>query len=254
MKATEFEFRYRLWIGTAIYLFGFWAPWMRYGGIEGSATTTWLELSGQLGQLVPLEAATIVVTSAAILLAVAGTVFRLWGTAYIGGSVVKSNVLHAHAVVAAGPYRHLRNPLYLGSFLYVGAMAILMPPSGAVFALVASYVQIIRLILREEPYMEAQQGDAYIVYKNRVRRLFPSTAPRMPESAAQPQWPQAFVAEIFYVAMTLCFTLLAWRYNANLLIQALLICFGLSLVVRAFTQKKPLEGKRGDGPQPSPSP
>ena len=238
MKATEFEFRHRLWIGTAIYLFGFWAPWMRYGGIEGSATTTWLELSGQLGQLVPLEAATILVTSAAILLAVAGTVFRLWGTAYIGGSVVKSNTLHAHAVVAAGPYRHLRNPLYLGSFLYMGAMAILMPPSGAVFALVASYVQIIRLILSEEPYMEARQGDAYIIYKNRVPRLFPSAAPRMPESAAQPEWPQAFVAEIFYVAMTLCFILLAWRYNASLLTQALIICFGLSLVVRAFIPKK----------------
>jgi len=31
---------------------------------------------------------------------------------------------------------------------------------------------------------------------------------------------------------------LAWRYNANLLIQALLICFGFSLVVRAFTVTK----------------
>jgi uncharacterized membrane protein len=37
--------------------------------------------------------------------------------------------------------------------------------------------------------------------------------------------------------MTGCFAALAWRYNATLLTQALLICFGLSLVVRAFAAK-----------------
>jgi hypothetical protein len=59
----------------------------------------------------------------------------------------------------------------------------------------------------------------------------------MPQSAAQPQWLQAAVGEMFYVSMTGCFAVLAWRYNADLLTQTLLICFGLSLVVRAFAVK-----------------
>ena len=85
--------------------------------------------------------------------------------------------------------------------------------------------------------MEAQQGEAYLEYKQAVPRLFPSFVPRVPESAARPQWPQSFVAEIFYLAMTGCFVVLAWRYNATLLLQALLVCFGLSLVARAFVPK-----------------
>jgi protein-S-isoprenylcysteine O-methyltransferase Ste14 len=238
VKATQFEFRFRLWIGFAIYVIGFWAPWLRYSGFRSSASTTWLELSGELSRVLPLEAATIAVTSAAILLALMGTGFRIWGTAYIGSSVVQSRAMQARGVVAAGPYRYLRNPLYLGSFLFAVGVAILMPPSGAAFSLVASFVQMLRLILREEPYMEAQQGDAYIAYKNRVPRLLPSLAAHVPQSAARPEWLQAFAAEVFYVAMTGCFVLLAWRYNATLLTQALLICFGASLVVRAFAARK----------------
>ena len=236
MKATQFEFRYRLWIGLTIYVLGFWAPWLRYGGPIHIATT-WLELSGELARLLPLETASILVTAIAILLAALGTLFRVWGTAYIGGSIVHSSALHSEAVIAAGPYRHVRNPLYLGGFLFLIAIAILMPPSGAVFAIVASFLQMIRLILREESYMAEQQGDAYLAYKAQVPRLLPSVTARIPDSTAQPHWLQAMVAETFYLSMTICLAVLAWRYNATLLIQALLVCFGLSLVVRAFAIK-----------------
>jgi protein-S-isoprenylcysteine O-methyltransferase Ste14 len=237
VQATQFEFRFRLWIGFAIYVIGFWAPWLRYGRFAGSVTTTWLELSGELSRLLPLETASVVVTSAAISFAALGMFFRIWGTAYIGSSVVQSSTMHARAVVAAGPYRHLRNPLYFGSFLFALAVAILMPPTGAIFFLAASSLQMLRLILREEPYLEAQLGQAYLEYKSQVPRLLPILATRVAKSGAEPQWPQAFLAESFYVAMTCCFAVLAWRYNATLLIQAVLICFGLSLVVRALSVK-----------------
>ncbi|MGC2162857.1 MAG: isoprenylcysteine carboxylmethyltransferase family protein [Silvibacterium sp.] len=237
MRATQFEFRFRLWIGFAIYLLGFWAPWLRYGSFARPVTSTWLELSGELARWLPLETASIAVTLAAILLAALGTLFRIWGTAYMGSFVVKSGAMHAQGIVAAGPYRRMRNPLYFGSFLFLLAMAILMPPSGAIFALAASIVQMVRLIQREELYLETQQGEAYLAYKSRVPSLFPSLVARVPQSTAQPHWLQACVAEVFYIAMTGCFAILAWRYNATLLVQALLICFGLSLVVRAFAVK-----------------
>lgn len=233
MKATQFEFRFRLWISVAIWILGFWAPWL-----QGARGTTWLELSGVLSRWMPLETASIAVTSLMLLLAVLGTIFRVWGTAYIGSAVVKSGVMHAQGVVAAGPYRYMRNPLYFGSYLFALAVAILMPPSGAVFVLVANFVQILRLILGEEQYMQAQQGEAYLAYRKKVPRLFPSLTARVPKLADHPEWLQAVVSEIFYVAMTGCFLVLAWRYNAILLTQAVLICFGLSLVARAFAVKK----------------
>lgn len=238
MKATQFEFRFRLWISFAIYFLGFWAPWLRYGQNAAPVSTTWLELSGELARLMPLETASVVVTLAAILLAAAATVFRVWGTAYIGTSVVRSGALHAHSIVAGGPYRYLRNPLYLGLLLFALAVSILMPPSGAVFFLIASFVQFWRLILREESFLETQQGEAYRAYKSAVARILPRRGTILPKLAADPKWPQALIAEVFYVGMAASFAVLAWRYNASLLIQALLICFGLSLVVRGFVTSR----------------
>ncbi|MFT4112515.1 methyltransferase family protein [Silvibacterium sp.] len=238
MKATGFEFRFRIWIGFLIYVLGFWAPWLRYGREAGHATTAWLELSGELGRVMPLEAASLTVTLAALVCLLAGAAFRLWGTAYLGGSVVQSATMHARAVVAGGPYRHVRNPLYFGAWLFGAGVAILMPASGALVFIVLSLVQVLRLILREEPYLAEQQGQAYLDYRARVPRFLPSLRARLEASALHPAWPQAAVAESFYLAMALAFLALAWRYNAQLLTQALLVCFGLSLVVRALFVRK----------------
>lgn len=241
MKATRFEFRYRLAIGVFIYLLGFWAPWIHYGPFAGRSTSTWLELCGLLASthVLSLQYATLVVTMAAILFAAAGAAFRVWGTAYLGAGIVTSGAMHAHSVVAAGPYRHVRNPLYLGSFVFALAISILMPPSGAIFFVAAIFLQMLRLILGEEAHLTAQQGEPYLAYKTRVPRLIPSPAPRVSASPAQPRWLEATLTETYPVTMTLCFLVLAWRYNALLLIQAVIICFGLSLVVRAFAVKRP---------------
>jgi protein-S-isoprenylcysteine O-methyltransferase Ste14 len=234
MKATSFEFRFRLAIGALIYVLGFWAPWLRYGKAAHAVTTTWLELSGELARITSLQAASIAVTTVALLCAVAGTFLRVWGTAYLGAQVVQSQAMHAQEVLAAGPYRHLRNPLYFGSFVFGLGVSILMPPSGAIFFVIASFLQLYRLILREEPYLAAQQGQAYLDYKARVPRLLPSLTAKVPASSVQPHWLLAVAGETFYVATTLCFLVLAWRYNAGLMSQIVLVCFGLSLVVRAM--------------------
>jgi protein-S-isoprenylcysteine O-methyltransferase Ste14 len=213
----------------------------RLGSNTALTTTTWLELSGQLAQThaLTLQSASILVTAIAIFLAAVGTVYRVWGTAHLGGSIVTSGAMHAKEVLAAGPYRYLRNPLYFGSLVFELAVAVLMPPSGAIFFIVASFLLILRLILREEAYLTAQQGEVYLAYKARVPRLFPALTARVPESPAHPRWVQATLTESYQVGMTLCFATLAWRYNANLLIRAVLICFGISLVVRALFVKEP---------------
>ena len=239
MKATRFEFRYRLTIGFFIYLLGFWAPWIRFGPLAGRSASTWLELSGSLASthVLPLQYATLIVTILAIVLAALGAAFRVWGTAYLGAGIVTSGAMHARSVVAAGPYRYVRNPLYFGSFVFALAISILMPPSGAIFFVIAIFVQMLRLILGEEAYLAAQQREPYLVYKAQVPRFIPCFVPRVAASTATPQWIEAILAETYPVGMALCFAVLAWRYNALLLTQAVVICFGLSLVVRAFIRR-----------------
>jgi protein-S-isoprenylcysteine O-methyltransferase Ste14 len=241
VKATRFEFRYRLTIGFFIYLLGFWAPWIHYGPFAGTSTSTWLELSGALAstRVLSLQYATLLVTFLAITFSAVGAAFRVWGTAYLGAGVVTSGAMHAQSVVAAGPYRYLRNPLYFGSFVFSLAVSILMPPTGSIFFLVAIFLQILRLILGEEDYLAAQKGESYFAYKARVPRLFPSLIPRVPPSPAKPQWLLAILSEIYPVGMTICFLVFSWRYNSLLLTQAVVICFGLSLILRALVVKRP---------------
>src|SRR5277367_1166873 len=85
MKATHFEFRFRIVIGFLLYVLGFWAPWARYLG-SGRASITWLELPGALASAhwLSLNSATILITVIALLCAIKGAIFRVWGTAYLG--------------------------------------------------------------------------------------------------------------------------------------------------------------------------
>jgi hypothetical protein len=77
-----------------------------------------------------------------------------------------------------------------------------------------------------------------VEYRRQVPRLVPSLLPRIAASKARPQWLMSLIAEFLPVSYPLCLAVLAWRYEPLLLIRCLVICFGLSLVMRAFLPKK----------------
>ncbi len=243
MKAPQFEFRFRIWIAALLYVLGFWAPWSsilsRYIDVAPD-TTAWLALSTTLARLgwLSLSQATILVTLLALVCLFFGSLLRIWGTACLGSSVVHSGAMHAEQVVASGPYRYTRNPLYLGTWLFSIGVAILMPPSGAVFFLLTTFFFYYRLVLGEEDYLTKRQGAAYLEYRRRVPRILPSLRARLAASGARPHWLQALLGESYTFAFACCFAVLAWRYEAHLLIRCILICFGLSLVTRAFLPRE----------------
>jgi protein-S-isoprenylcysteine O-methyltransferase Ste14 len=243
MKATSFEFRFRVLIAILLYVIGFLAPWTHYGAVAPNATA-WLALSTTLASRhwLTVNHATLLVTWLAIVFAFAGAALRIWGTAYLGSSVVHSAQMHGGQVVASGPYRFVRNPLYLGTWLFAIGVAILMPPSGAIFFLVATFVFYMRLILGEEQYLAAQLGEPYMEYRRRVPRILPSLWPRLPASGLRAQWVQGFAGEILPFAFACCLAAVAWQYNVQLLIRCLLVCFGLSLIARAALPRPQLAG------------
>lgn len=244
MKATPFEFRFRIFIAAALYILGFWAPWPRYGAVAPSSTL-WLAATTIFArwQWLPLDDAALLVTTLAILFALAGAALRVWGTAYLGSTVVHSPSMQAVQVRATGPYRYVRNPLYLGTCLFSAGVSILMPPTGALFFLLASAIFYFRLILAEEDYLTRQLGEPYEEYRLRVPRLLPKLRPLTAASEANPHWGQSLLAEIYSVGFSLCLAVLAWRYQPRLLIRCLLICFGLSLVSRALLSKEQRIGR-----------
>jgi protein-S-isoprenylcysteine O-methyltransferase Ste14 len=227
-------FRYRVFIFLLLYLLGFTAPWERSRG-SGTlwlAASTWIARSGWMG----LATATLTVTLIALACLALGALLRVWGTAYLGSAVMLGSELQGDQLVAAGPYRFVRNPLYLGSWLLALGVSILMPPSGAVFFLLAFTLFAMFLVSAEESFLSAIRGEVYAQYRRRVPRLLPRIGGPAAASPTRPHWLQAIFAETYPVGFTLCFAIFAWRYNAHILIQCLLICYGLSLVARAFAR------------------
>jgi protein-S-isoprenylcysteine O-methyltransferase Ste14 len=238
MKATPLEFRFRFLILAAIYFLGFVAPWDQWLHLDSIRTwqliASWPTRAGWLS----FNTATVVVLLIGILFAFAGAALRTWGTAYLSPAVVQDSAMHGEGVVAAGPYRHLRNPLYLGTLLHTFALALLMPPSGAIFCIVAVFLFQLRLIASEESFLTAKLGEPYQAYRAKVPRHVPAITPRVPASTLQPKWPTAFLGEIYMWGVVMTFTILGWRYNSILLIKGVLISLGISLIVRAFLPRR----------------
>jgi protein-S-isoprenylcysteine O-methyltransferase Ste14 len=73
--------------------------------------------------------------------------------------------------VASGPYRYVRNPMYIGGALVIlGAGFILLSP--AIVLLAAGFLLVMHLIvvLHEEPVLAKRFGASYERYKAAVRR------------------------------------------------------------------------------------
>jgi protein-S-isoprenylcysteine O-methyltransferase Ste14 len=238
LKATALEFRYRFWIFLLIYILGFTAPWDSALHLDGTGPNThlWARLAMLLYRDCGLRIgpAFNVVLIAAILSAGVGAWLRTWGSASISVDVMRDRQMRSDSVVADGPYRYVRNPLYLGVFIHTFALALLMPLSGAIFTLVAIAVFIVRLIFGEEAFLRAQLGEPYAAYCAKVPRLVPALRPRVHASGAHPRWLQAALAEIFMWGMTASFAIFGWQYDAHLLLRCVLVWFGVSLVTRAL--------------------
>jgi protein-S-isoprenylcysteine O-methyltransferase Ste14 len=242
VKATRFEFRFRVVIISALYFIGFYAPWERLGP-SGNPNPmrlwSWLAIEAARASVLSTSVvAYIAITIAAVVLAVLGAWLRVWGTAYLGHFVMRNKTMQAGALMASGPYRHLRNPLYIGLLLNSFAVSILMPVTGALFFLVGITVFTLRLIGAEEAFLTGQLGDDYAEYCKTVPSIFPSLRSRLGESSARPRWLQSLLAEVYPVGTAVCFAALAWNYDADLLTRCVIVCFGASLIVRALTSSR----------------
>ena len=234
MRATAIEFRLRTAINATIIVLGFWSPWIGIWGVgRRISLLEWLALELSRTGGIAFTAATAVTIVVAALLAAAAAIFRLWGTAYLGPGVVQSAQMKAGAVMADGPYRHVRNPLYLGVWFMVAAMSFIMPPTGALFTMALLTVFLLRLILGEEAFLSAQLGEPYRAYLQAVPRLFPRLRTNLPPAGGTPQWAKSVIAELNPIGVFLIVAILSWSYDTQLMLRAILISFGISLVARA---------------------
>jgi protein-S-isoprenylcysteine O-methyltransferase Ste14 len=253
LQASAFEYRHRYLIHGLIYVLCFAAPWTvwllpPYGApVWGFMQngSTWFRIANTLSkplyQNFALDWNSVLIVM--ILFAAAGAILRTWGAAYLGATTVQRGGMVGDRIVAEGPYRFLRNPLYLGTLLHTIAVAALMRPEASLLCVLLIGLLQFRLIFREEPYLRERLGEPYATYLSQVPRFIPSLRPRTAVGDVRPQWKQGVLSEIYMIGTTITLAAVGWSHgfaweNSVLrVVQGLIISLGISVVARAFIPK-----------------
>lgn len=218
MRATKFEFEQRFWFIGLI----FWVGFSLYALDRTNAALWVLHLvarsvdpnsdhGNNLARLIFGDGALLVFLAAA---------FRTWATAYLKTEIVHDQSQHSEGLVADGPYRHLRNPLYFANLPMAMGIGLLASRAGWIFIVVVMWLFMYRLIFREEDGLLQTQGDSYRAYLKAVPRFWPSLTPRVPSGGGEARWRQAFAGES-----------LIWLFGAAELVFAITLNMKLMWIV-----------------------
>ena len=208
MRATKFEFEQRFWIiglffgiafglyqidhtNFAVALLRFFAPAVDPDSAQGNSLLR-------------------IIFSVGALLVIFAALLRTWATAYLRTEVVHDTKQHSDALVADGPYRRVRNPLYLANLPLAAGVGMLTSRSGWFVLVAAMWVFCYRLILREEEGLLRSQGESYRAYRKSVPRFWPALTPRLASGGSQPRWGQALAGEMifwFFGVAMVCFAI-----------------------------------------------
>ena len=76
-------------------------------------------------------------------------------------------------IVASGPYRYTRNPMYLGHLIFMLGLAITFSSWLAAVLLLIHIAWFHQRVLRDEAQLEQRFGVAYTAYRTHVKRWLP---------------------------------------------------------------------------------
>lgn len=112
----------------------------------------------------------VLLRASGLLLFAFGLLFIFWGMY----SLRKAVFVPGNKLVAVGPYKYVRHPMYFGGI--VGAIGLALFAGsllGAVYSFVLALV-LSHIADAEEEELRARFGEAYVEYGKRVPKLFPN--------------------------------------------------------------------------------
>src|SRR5262249_47909177 len=128
MRASAVEFRNRFWIVGLIFSIGF-----MLNVVDHKLAAIWLlelihrhELADNAQSLRGLK----LMFGIGALFVAAAAMMRTWATAYLQADVVHDPKLRTEGVVADGPYRFVRNPLYFATILMTLGLGLMASRTG----------------------------------------------------------------------------------------------------------------------------
>jgi protein-S-isoprenylcysteine O-methyltransferase Ste14 len=233
MKATNWEFTHRALLFGLIFSFTFPLYAFDHQNSTG-AFAKWL------GLRLRMDADLIAhfLFACAALLLVGAALIRTWASSYLHAEVVYADEIKTELLVADGPYRWVRNPLYFANVLMAVSMGSLMSRSGFFVAVAAMLVFCYRLILREEAELQQGQREQYKHYYKAVPRLWPSMGPRIASTKRQARWTEGFMAESWYYGLAAAVVAFTITMSLMLFLVILVSSLVLFWVSSMFLRKK----------------
>ena len=232
MRATEFEFRFRFLIIMAFFIGGFWC--YALDPVNVSAMLAHWHLGLPIGMDGARERHLVqAILGLGAALTVLAALVRTWATAYLGSEVVHDWKLHDEGLVADGPYRYVRNPLYLGGVLFSVGFAMAASRLGFVVIVGGLTLFFYRLITREESLLKKTQGESYCRFLESVPRLIPSLRPRVAASGIAPRWGQAVIGEAFMWFFAVAAIGFAATLSQRLFLSMIVVGVSASFLVKA---------------------
>jgi protein-S-isoprenylcysteine O-methyltransferase Ste14 len=197
VQATLFEFRNRWWIFAGLFSVAFLAYAIDQMN-TGQAIGNWIS---QHSSIHVTDNTFRIIFGCAALLQFLAAFLRTWGTSYLQAEVMSDSRIHTEKLLADGPYRYVRNPLYLGNIIMAIAIGVMASRVGFMILVVGMFIFTLRLLLREEAELAKDQSESYLRYCAAVPRLLPSPWPRVPAAGNPAHWLQGFRAELMYWLM-----------------------------------------------------
>ena len=143
------------------------------------------------------------------LLIALGEWLRIWAVGYAGGSTRTRTLGAARDLVTAGPYAHVRNPLYLGNFVLSIGVCVFANVYWMIAVLVIGFlIQYTPIIRSEETYLLEACGDRYRTYCAAVPRLIPYLRPYGEPSGHDFSLPRALKSEKRTLTAIVCVLIL----------------------------------------------
>src|SRR4051794_27204875 len=160
--------RVRAWVGTVVFLV--LTPGIVAGLIPAVITGWRIPWSGGWVSPVAILAGVLILGGVVVLLDAFVRFARADGTP-------APPMPTAHLVVV-GPYRYVRNPMYLAVLAIILGQALLFRSAGTLLYAVVVLLAVVAFVrLYEEPTLEGEYGDEYREYRRNVRRWVPRVRP-----------------------------------------------------------------------------
>jgi len=205
----QWEFESRIFVSLTIVLAVCLLSYLLFDASQANAA-----LAGRLLRLSQTSSLRIGFLIAALLMVLA-SVLRMWAGSVLSSDRVMAFKVQKDRLLTRGPYRLVRNPIYLADLIAMNAFGLCLPPTGALLSLLM-YAHYSRLVQYEEISLEAEFGPEFSSYARQVPRLIPNLR-------SVKNIPAAFSE----------FTLSTDGVRHN----ALYVLFVVGLVVASFTQQ-----------------